>query len=272
MIYFNGTPRAIVPDNLKSGVNKSSPYEPELNEDFRNFALHYGTCILPTRSRKPKDKALVENAVRIVYYRIFAELRDRIFFSLDDLNEAIWKELDKYNMVNFQGRDYSRNDLFKEVEEKELRPLPENRYEIKEYSQLTVNKNCHIWLKCDEHYYSVPFKYIGNKVKVSYSKRLVEIYHKYTRIAVHKRDYGKYRYSTVKEHMPSHHQFVSDWNPEKFINWASGIGKGTEQYIREILDRKQHPEQGYKSCLGILKHAKTHGKERLENACQRASY
>lgn len=272
LIYYNGVPLAIVPDNLKSGVTKSCLYEPKLNEDFRNFALHYGTTILPTRSSKPRDKALVENAVRNVYYRIFAELRDRIFFSIDDLNEAIYELLDKYNGVNFQKRSYSRYDLFKEVEQKELHPLPKEKYEQKEYVQLTVNKNCHIWLKSDEHYYSVPFRFIGKKVKVIYSCRAVEIYLNHTRIAVHKRDYHKYKYSTIKEHMPSAHQFVSDWNPEKFINWASDIGKETEQYIRRILDSKQHPEQGYKSCIGILQYAKKYGRERLNNACRRGIY
>ncbi len=271
-IYYNGVPSAIVPDNLKSAVNKSSRYEAEINEDFQNFALHYNTVVLPARSRKPRDKALVEGAVKIVYNQIFAALRHRAFFSIDDLNEAIWDELDKYNRKNFQGRDYSRHEQFKTIEQQELKPLARERYELKEYARLTVNKNCHIWLKCDGHYYSVPYRFIGKKVKVIFSKRTVEIYLKHERIAVHKRDYNKYKYSTIKDHMPSAHQFVSDWNPEKFINWASGIGEETEKYIRKILDNKQHPEQAYKSCIGILQFAKKCGKERLNNACQRGIY
>jgi transposase len=272
LIYFNGIPAAIVPDNLKSAVTKSCPYEPDLNEDFQNFAIHYNTVILPTRSRKPRDKALVEGAVKIVYNRIYAALRNRTFFSRDDLNEAIREELDKHNKKNFQGRDYSRYDQFKSIEQQELRPLSKERYELKDYAILTVYKNCHIWLHCDKHYYSVPFKYIGKKVKVIYSKRNVEIYHNYSRIAVHRRDYSKYKYSTIKDHIPSAHQFVSDWNPDKFINWASGIGEDTEKYIRKILDNKQHPEQAYKSCIGILQFAKKYGKARLNKACRRGIY
>jgi transposase len=136
--YFEGSPRAIVPDNLKSAVIRSCSYEPELNEDFQNFALHYNTAILPARSRKPRDKALVEGAVIIVYRRIFAELRNRTFFSIDDLNEAIWEELNKHNRTNFQGRCHSRHDRFKTIEQTELTALPKERYELKDYAHLTV--------------------------------------------------------------------------------------------------------------------------------------
>lgn len=133
-----------------------------------------------------------------------------------------------------------------------------------------MNKNCHVYLSLDKHYYSVPYKYIGKKVRVIYTKSHVEIYLNYTRIAFHVRDYHLYKYSTVKEHLPSHHRFVSDWCPDKFINWASGIGKETEHYIRKVLDSKQHPEQGYKSCIGILSFNKKLGPVRLNNACRRA--
>ena len=150
-----------MPDNLKSAVTKSSRYEAQINEELERFALHYGTTILPARSYKPRDKALVENAVKIVYCRIFAELRDRVFYSIEELNEAIGGLLATYNGIKLQNRDYSRSDLFKETEQKELQPLPAERYEIKEYSRLTVNKNCHIWLKSDEHYYSAPYRVSG---------------------------------------------------------------------------------------------------------------
>lgn len=270
LLYFGGSPKAVVPDNLKSGVTKSCRYEPSLNEDFKNFALHYQTTILPARSFKPRDKSLVEGAVKIIYSRIFAKLRNRVFFSLIDLNEAIWEELEKHNKTNFQGRDYSRHVLFNETEKNELAPLPAGRYEIKEYAHLTVNKNCHIYLTANKHYYSAPYRFIGKKVKVIYTKSHVEIYHGYTRIAFHIRDYKQYKYTTVKDHLPSHHRFVSDWSPGKFINWASGIGKETELYIRKVLDSKQHPEQGYKSCIGILSFNKKLGPQRLNNACRRA--
>jgi len=267
--FFGGSPLAIVPDNLKSAVTKSSKYEANLNEDFRDFALHYQTTILPTRSYKPRDKALVENAVRIVYSRIFAPLRNRIFFCLTDLNEAIEEELEKHNRKNFQNKDFSRHDLFHEVEKKELKPLPAEKYEVKEYARLTVNKNCHIYLTCDQHYYSVPYRYIGKRVKIIYTKSYVEVYSDYKRIAFHQRDHRKYKYSTNAVHLPSQHQFVSDWNPDFFINWAKGYGKETELYIRAILDNKQHPEQSYKSCIGILSFGKKYGWKRLNNACKR---
>ena len=270
--FYGGVPQAIVPDNLKSAVTKSCRYEPHLNEDFKNFALHYSTTILPARSFKPRDKSLVEGAVKIIYTRIYAKLRKRTFFSLTDLNEAIWEEPDKHNRTNLQGRKYSRQSMFEDIEQKELSSLPDQKYEIKDYARLTVNKNCHIYLSCDKHYYSVPYKYIGMKVKVVYTKSHVEVYHNYSRIAFHQRDYRLYKYTTVKEHLPSHHRFVSDWSPGKFINWASGYGKETEQYIRKVLESKQHPEQAYKSCIGILSCGKKYGASRLNNACKRAGY
>ena len=272
LIFYEGVPSAIVPDNLKSAVKKASNYEAEINEWFERFALHYGTTILPARSRKPRDKSLVENAVKIVYQRIYAALRNRIFFTLDDLNEAIGEELEKYNNRKMQGRDYSRYDRFKETEQKELKQLASERFEIKGYDRSKVHKNCHLWLKEDKHYYSVPYKYIGKYVKIIYSQTTVEIYHKYDRIAVHQRDYRKFIYTTVSQHLPSNHQFVSDWNPEKFIKWASDIGDDVEKYIRRVLDSKQHPEQGYKSCLGILQFADKCGSQRLINACRRGIY
>lgn len=270
--YFGGVPRAIVPDNLKSGVTKSSNYEAELNRDFKNFALHYGTTVLAARPGKPKDKSLVENAVKIIYSRIFAKLYDSVFYNLTDLNEAILELLDVHNRTKLQRRNYSRHDFFEEVEKSELLPLPASKYEIKEYKRLTVNKNCHIYLSCDKHYYSVPYKYIGKKVQVIYTNSNVEIYLDYKRVAFHKRDYNLYKYTTIKEHLPSHHQFVSDWSPGFFINWAKGIGRYTENYIKCVLDDKPHPEQAYKSCLGILKYGKELGYQRLENACKRASH
>jgi transposase len=270
--YFGGVPRAIVPDNLKSAVNKSNKYEPQLNEDFNRFALHYGTTILPARSLKPKDKSLVEGAVKILYTRIYTKLRGRTFYNLTDLNEAIWEHLEEHNNKKFQQKPYSRQEFFDETEKQALAPLPAARYELKDYARLTLNKNCHVYLSCDKHYYSAPYKFIGKKVRVIYTRSHVEIYFNYQRIAFHQRDRSPYKYSTLKDHLPSHHRFVSDWHPDKFINWASGIGIETEQYIRKILDSKQHPEQAYKSCIGILSFAKKCGRQRLENACRRGSY
>jgi transposase len=270
--YFGGVPAAIVPDNLKSAVTQSSNYEPLLNETFENFALHYGTAILPARRRKPKDKSLVEGAVKIVYNRIFAEINDKAYFSLWELNTAIRQALEKYNNIKFTGKECSRRQLFEEIERSELKPLPVSRYEIKNYAQATVYKNIHVYLGIDKHYYSVPYKYINKKVEIIYTKSTVEIYFKLERIACHTRDRKQYGYTTQKEHMPSAHRFVSEWHPDKFIKWAGDIGKPTEQFIRKVLETKLHPEQGYKSCIGILSFGKKFSNERLNNACARAIY
>lgn len=270
LYYFGGVSKAIVPDNLKSAVIKANKYEPRLNETFEDFALHYSTTILPARARKPRDKSLVEGAVNIVYNRIFSAIRNTVFFNLAELNMAIWELLENYNTILFKGKDHSRKDLFIQIEKKALSPLPLGRYVFKQYAIVTVLKSSHVWLSEDSHYYSVPYKYLGQKVKLIYCLSHVEIYHKSERIAFHQRNLQPYKYSTVREHMPSSHNFVSDWNAEKFLSWASGIGEQTRTFIERILQIKQHPEQGYKSCVGILSFAKKVGNERLNNACQRA--
>jgi hypothetical protein len=234
--------------------------------------LHHNTHILATRSRKPRYKALVEKAISIVYSRIFAPLRDRVFYSLEELNEAIRERLIDCNKINFKARDYSRLDLFHSVEKEALKSLPSEPYEIKKFALVKVQKNSHIYLSEDKHYYSVPYRFIGRKIKVAYSERRVDIYYKYQRIAFHKRDKRPYKYTTVKEHLPSAHQFVADWNPDKFINWAKAYGEDVRSYIIGMLNNNQHPEQNYKSCIGVLSLEKKYGKERLNNACKRGLY
>lgn len=272
LIYFGGVPAAIVPDNLKSAVTQSNNYEPLLNERFADFGFHYGTHILATRSRKPRDKAMVEKAVSIVYSRIYAPLRNRIFYTLAALNEAIKERLEVYNTVNFKARNYSRQDLFDSVEKQALNPLPAEGFQVKHYSLATVQKNSHVYLSKEQHYYSVPFRFIGKKVKVSYTKSKVEIYHNYQRIAIHQRDKKPYGYTSIKEHLPSAHQFVSEWKPEKFIKWSKAYGQSVHEYILRILDNHQHPEQNYKSCIGILALQKKYGTESLNKACERGLY
>ena len=268
--FFGGVPRALVPDNLKAAVTKSSRYEPKINETFADFADYYETNVLPTRSYKPRDKAIVENAVRIIYTRVFAKLRKEVFHSLESINIAILELLEEHNKMSFRGREYTRLSLFNELEVAELNPLPIKRYELKEYASGTVHKNSHIYFSKDKHYYSVPYSYIGKKIRIVYSVSLVEIYYKYNCIASHTRNLRKYAYTTSKEHMPSTHNFVSDWSSERFITWAADIGIDCQNYIIKILDKKQHPEQSYKSCVGILHLTKKVGKTRLNNACKRA--
>ena len=268
--YCGGVPAAIVPDNLKSAVSKSSKYEPTLNETFADFAEHYGTAILPARAYRPRDKALVENAVRIIYTRIYVKVKRQQYLTLQDLNAAILTALEEHNNAPLRGRNYSRRQQFDEVEKNILMPLPELRYELKKHQYATVAKNGHVGLSADKHYYSVPYRFIGKKVKLLYSRSNVEIFYNYERIALHERTKSAYRYTTQKDHMASTHRFVSEWTPERFTSWAAGIHEDVRLYVLKVLDRKQHPEQAYKSCMGILGFAKKVGNDRLIKACQRA--
>ncbi len=205
----------------------------------------------------------------LVYQRIYARLRNEVFLSLRSLNEAIKDRLPYLNEACFQGRSESRADLFVELDQPVLRPLPLHRYEWKYYKAATVLKNYHVFLKEDSHYYSVPYRYVSKKVKIAYTGSSVEVYCQHERIAVHARSQHKYQYSTQKEHMPSAHRFVSEWCPEKFTRWAARISPVVKEYISKVLASKTHPEQGYKSCIGILNFEKKVGKERLIAACQR---
>ncbi len=268
--YFGGVTQATVPDCLKSAVDKPDKYEPDINPEYADFARHYNTVILPARPHSPKDKALVENAVKIIYRRVFAPLRDRIFYSLEELNQAILERLEVHNRTPFQRMKISRWDLFDETERSALKGLPAERYELRRFLSLKVQFNYHIHFNPDKHYYSVPHHYRGKRVTVIYTSTEVEIYHKNIRIACHKRDYGINRYTTTKEHMPPNHRFYDDWSPEKMIAWGEAIGPEVKAMIEAVLESRQYPEQAYRACLGILNLARKYGKERLNEACRRA--
>ncbi len=248
--YFKGVPAAIVPDNLKSAVAKSNRYEPTLNETFLDFAEHYGTTILPARAYKPRDKSLAEGAVKIMYQRIYPALRNRTFHKLQELNEAIWKELEVHNNKKLTGRPTSRLQLFKEIEQGELDPLPVERYEIRQMAFGTVMQNCHVLLSKDKHYYSVPFQYIRKKVKIMYTRSKVEVYYKYNRIALHQRDYKKYNYTTVKEHMASTHRFITEWTPQRFINWGASIDESVREFITRLAGGEAASRTGIQKLYG----------------------
>lgn len=268
--FYGGVPKAIVTDNLKSAVTKSSKYEPILNESLLAMATHYHTTVLPTRAYRPRDKALVENAVKIIYTRVFAPLATTDFYTLGALNTAISEHTLTHNKTNFQSRNYSRLDLFESIEKQELGTLPVEPYKLRQYVMGTVYKTSHIYISKDKHHYSVPYTYIGKKVRIIYTKDTVEIYLKQKRIALHKRGLKKYGYTTDTSHMPSTHRYVADWNPEKFLNWADAIGDYCKTFITLLLAKRQHPEQSYKSCAGVLGLAKKVGNNRLDNACKRA--
>ena len=266
--YMGGVPQALVPDNLKSAVTRADRYEAMVNRQYKSLALHYDTVVYPTRVAKPRDKALVEGAVKLVYQRIFFHLSKQTFFSLAELNEQLHLLLAKYNDAPFYKQTESRKERFDREEKELLKPLPSYRFEQKQIARNLVHKNCHIWL--NKHYYSVPHSYVGKKVRVYYNSQTVEVFFNYERIAIHKYCEKPWDYTTIKEHMPDHHQFVMDWNPGRFINWGEQIGKATGEYIQKVLNKRSYPEQAYKSCLGILNLSKKYSPERLEKACQRA--
>ena len=221
--YYGGVPLAIVPDNLKSAVTKSNKYEPVINEMFADFASHYGTTILPARVYKPRDKALVENAVRLMYQRVYTKLHKQLFHSLEEINQSLWLALEEHNQLLLSNKSYSRRQQFEEIEKQALLPLPALRYELKKQCYATVMKNGHVCLGVDKHYYSVPYKYIGKKVTIRYSSTIVEVHYQYDQIALHTRTQSAYHYTSEKEHMASTHRFVSEWTPEKFIQWSQNI-------------------------------------------------
>lgn len=268
--FFGGVPQVIVPDNVKAAVHKASNYEPQLNPSMEDFAEYYQVAVMPTRSLKPRDKAMVENAVRIIYNRVFAPLRNRVFHDLRSLNTAIAEQLTQHHQMLFQGLDYSRQDRFETIEKKKLKPLPPAIYELKEFAKAKVQKNAHVRLGKDKHYYSVPYAYIGKQVKIAYTSAQVELFYQHQRIAYHIRSYQENRYTTLADHMPSHHRFMAEWSADRFIKWAENIGSDTGNYIRQVLQSKTYPEQAYKSCLGILSFAKKVSAERLNRACRRA--
>lgn len=267
--YFKGVPLALVPDNLKSAVTKASQYEPIVNENFKAFADHYGVAVLPARSRKPQDKSLVENMVKLAYQRIYTNLPDKEILQLSKLNEEIWKHLGNANDMILTAKECSRTDQWI-VELPALQPLPSKRYEMRKIKQVTVMKNGHIYLTEDQHYYSVPFELIGKKLRLQYSRSQVELFLKYELIASHKRIRSPHNYTTEAIHLSPEHRYVTEWSPAFFLEKARAIDPSVEYYINQVLAKKQHAEQAYKSCQGILSFSKRVGNLRLIRACKRA--
>lgn len=266
--YFGGVPRMIQCDNLKTGVEKHGKDEVILNKTYQELAEHYATAIVPARVRAPKDKAAVEGTVGIISTFILAALRNRQFLSLSELNAAVWERLEAFNNKPFQKKNGSRAILFAE-EKPFLRPLPSHPFELAVWKKATVGPNYHI--SVERMNYSVPYEYIRQKVDVRLTRATVEVFYNGTRICSHPRLYGKFnQYSTMQEHMPPDHQKYVQWNGERFIRWAGKMGSGTECVVRTILAGYKVEQQGYKSCMGLLKLADKYSPERLERACKRA--
>jgi len=268
--FIGGVPKLIITDNLKSAVTRSHRYEPELNRDFKLFALHYGTAVIATRAYKPKDKALVEHAVRLVYQRICFHLKDQVFFDLHSLNVAIRPLLEAYNQRKYQLKQTSREQLFLEHEKLLLSPLPAQPFTLLVHKSATVQKNYHIFLSDDRHYYSVPYQYIGKKVDVRYNEISVEVYHQSKRIASHIRSRKSGGYTTHMGHMPDNHRFMQECSVESFLYWGKSQDMTIHRYLEEVFARRPHPEQAFRSCWGIQRLGKTYGIERLKKACHRA--
>ncbi len=269
--FFGGVPQAIVPDNLKSAVTKASKYEAQLNDNFAAFAEHYHTFGFPTRTYKPKDKALVEGAVKIIYTTIFSKIDQNVYHKLEAINTDILFHLEAHNNTKLTGENHSRRQQFAELEQQALQPLNPYLFELMTTQLSTVNKYGHVLLSADKRYYSVPYKLIGKRLKIKYTTTRLEVYDDSEVVAVHDRFIGKgLKYITIQDHLATQHKYLAEWNPQKFMATASSIGEAVAQYIAKILAREMYPEQSYKSCSGVLSFAKRVGNVRLINACKRA--
>jgi transposase len=266
--FFGGVPQILVPDNLKSGVSNPCRYEPDINPTYQDLAEHYETTVIPARSGKPRDKAKVESAVLVAERWILAALRNHTFFSLQELNKAISEKLPEFNNRKFQKLDTTRRRLFETLDKPALKPLPSRPYEYAEWKKARVNIDYHI--EIDRHFYSVPYQLTKEQVDVRLTANTVEALFKNKRVASHQRSYVPGKYTTLKEHMPKSHQRYLDWTPSRIIRWAGENGPKTQKLLTRIMDSRPHPEQGFRSCLGIMGLAKHYSPERLENACSRA--
>jgi transposase len=267
---IEGVPRLLVPDNLKAAIFKPDRYEPSISQALDDFANHYGFAVCPARVRRPQDKALVENQVKLIYPRIYARLRHRQFFCIEELNEAIKEYNRLHTQTRQQRKPYTREEKFLAEEKPLLEPLPSAEYEIKYYKYLTVEKNNHILLTTDNHYYSVPYAHMGSKVKVIYTRSMVHIYANGKQVAVHVRDYRAGKYSTVGDHLCSAHQHYLNRSPEYYIRMAEKKSLVLSQLIGKLFESSQHPELQYRSCDGLLALQRKTDADIFDRTCQKA--
>ena len=265
--YFGGVPEIVVPDNIKSAVTRSDRYEPVINETYREMAEHYGTVIIPTRPYKPKDKAKVELSVKLVQQRILARIRQRQFFSIEDLNDAIWDLLDELNDRTIKKLNKSRRELYEQIDKPALKPLPASGYVIREFKLSKVNIDYHVEIeKC---LYSVPYQLVHKRVQCRYTSSLVEIYYQNKRVAVHRRLYKIGSYSTNENHMASAHRAYAKWTPSRIIGWAGTIGANTQTLVKTIMENKPHPEMGFRTCIGIINTARKYETQAVELSAEK---
>lgn len=271
--FFGGVPLSCKTDNMKQIVKKSDRYEPAFEELAKQWSFHFGTTMMATRVGKPRDKASVESHVNVIYNRIYAPLRNTAFHDLDQMNHALWQELDRLNNRNLQHCDYSRRDRFSLHEMPLLLPLPAGPFVPKTMVQAKVQRNCHVTLGQDWHHYSVPYQQIGKTVEIVYDTDHVEIYLNMVRIACHRRNHVRNGHTTLKEHLSPNGRYyarIKGYDREYFMTKAGVIGEHTVNAISKILDQKILVEQTYNSCLGLLRLGDKYGNDRLEAACQRA--
>ena len=267
---LGGVPELLVPDNLKAAIVKASSYEPDINRAMEDFANHYGTTVVPARARKPKDKALVENGVKLIYTRVYAKLRNLTFFDLSSLNKAVKEKTREHNQTRMQQIPYCREERFLADERHLLRPLPQVPFELKYYRELKVAKNNHIYLAQDKHYYSVYHGYIGSMVKVIYTRSVVHIYAKGEQIAVHRRDYKQGGYTTEKAHLCSAHQHYIDRSPDYYLDKAKLKSVPLYQLFEHLFAQNRHPEQLYRTCDGLLNLQRKTEQKAFDKACRMA--
>lgn len=266
--FLGGVPEIVVPDNLKSGVTKACRYEPSVNRTYEEMASHYGVAVVPARRAKPRDKAKVEAGVLVVERWILAALRKRRFFSLGEVNQAIQELLVRLNNRPFRKREGSRCSLFESLDKPVLRALPAERYEYGDWETHRVNIDYHV--EFDNHWYSVPYLLTQQEVEVRATATTVEIFHRGVRVSSHGRSQVPHVATTVEDHRPKAHQRHLEWTPSRLVDWAKTIGPATADLFGRIIESKRHPEQGYRSCLGILRLSKQYTSQRVEAAARRA--
>jgi transposase len=266
--YFGCVPKAVVPDCLKSGVSKACRYEPETNPTYADMAAHYGLAVLPARPRHPRDKAKVEAGVLVAQRWILAVLRNRTFFSLAELNAAVHELLERLNTRPLRKLKQSRHELFEAFDRPAALPLPDRPYEYADWRKARVNVDYHV--EVERHYYSVPFQLVSQTVDLRLTALAVEAFFKGQRVAAHPRSRQPHAYTTLPAHMPIQHAKHLEWSPPRLIAWAAKMGPATALLVEAIMSNRAHPEQGYRSCLGIMRLGRQYGQERMEAAAARA--
>lgn len=266
--FFGGVPEMLVPDNLRSAVSKACRYDPDINRSYLHMAEHFGCSIMPARPYKPKDKAKVEVGVQLVERWILMRLRHHTFFSLSELNWEIRRLLEDLNNRPFRQQKGCRRSLFDELDRPALMPLPRQAFEHLEFKVARVSIDYHI--RFSDHFYSVPHQLVKEEVEIRASHHTIQILYKGKPVTSHVRQYASGGFTTRPEHMPTAHQKQQQWTPGRLKDWAQKLGPDVLGFTQQLLDTKQHPEQAYRACLGLLNMERDYGAQRLNAACHRA--